>query len=436
MQVRSGLDSKRPPATTEGTADALLQQAVARHLRSLQERMVLVLHLSQLLAPGPRPHHRRIARAILDDTAQAHGGQVFTRGDGDLVLICEPGGMPGLVETLTRLFRVDAPGVDRLLSLWALPQDAAPVRAYTEQAALPRPIAPDPAVAPAAIATLEQALHTAPLPELVRRQTAVRLLPGGSPQPLYREATLSVAVLEAHAGAPGPAQADPFLFRHLATRMDLRMLEVLSTEIAQGGVLAGGPALHVNLTLAGILSPAFLGFTTAAQRAGLPVGVEVALLEACADPLGFAAARMALRAQDCAVVLDAVSHPALLVTTVEALEPDLVKLDWTPRLASLATRERRVMAVAIERIGPERIVLHRVETEEALAWGQERGIQRFQGRQVDAMLATARRGACPRAAPCTLRQCVTRAAAIGAAGRAGCENLALLDAGVPAEVPA
>ncbi len=431
MQARSGLDLKRAPATTDGTADTLLQQAVERHLRSGQERMVLALHLSQLLAPGPRPHHRRIARAILDDTAQAHGGQVFLRGDGDLVLICEPSGMPGLVETLARLFRIDAPGVDRLLSLWALPQDAVPVRAYAGQAARPRPAAPEPAIAPAAIATMEQALRTAPLAEVVRRQTAVQMLPAG-PQPLYREVTISVAALEARAGIPGPAQADPFLFRHLATRMDLRMLAALSTEIADGGILAGGPALHLNLTLAGILSSDFLGFAETAQRAGLPVGVEVPLLDVCADPLRFAAARMALRAQDCAVVLDAVSHPALLVTTVEALEPDLVKLDWTPRLASLAARERRVIAEAIARIGPERIVLHRADTEAALDWGRDWGIQRFQGWQVDAMLAAARRTACQHAPHCTLRQCVTRAAATGTAGRAGCENLALLDAGVPA----
>ncbi len=386
MQVHASLDPKRRSAAADGSMDALLQQAVQRHLRSGQERAVLALHLSQLLAPAPRPHHRRIARAILDDAAQAHGGQVFPRSNGDLVLVCEPSGVTGLVETLTRLFRVDAPTVDRLLSLWTLPQDAELARAYAEQPARQHTAPREPSVAPAAIAAIESLVLSAPLADLAHRQAGVQILPTGLHM-LYQEVTFSIATLEARAGSAGSAQADPFLFRHLASRMDARMLDGLSQEIASGGVLAAGPVLHLNLTLAGILSPAFLGFAAAARTAGLRIGAEIALLDVCADPLGFAAARMALRAQDCAVVLDAVGHPALLVTTVETLETDLVKLDWTPRLASLAARERRIVAEAIARLGPDRIVLHRADAEAALAWGKTHGITRFQGRQIDAMLA-------------------------------------------------
>jgi hypothetical protein len=434
MQVQTTPNCKSRARAAENSTDSLLRHAVQRHLRGGQERVVLALHLSQLLTPGPRPHHRRIARAILDDAAQAHSGQMFPRSNGDLVLICEPSGVTGLVETLTRLFRVDAPAVDRLLDLWLLPQDADLVQAYAEQPARLHSMPKEPSVAPAAIAAIESLMVSTPLPDLVHRQTAVEILPTGL-QKLYREVTFSVAALEAGTGAPGPAQADPFLFRHLATRMDARMLDVLSEELAQGSVLAAGPALHLNLTLAGILSPAFLSFAAAARRAKLRIGAEISLLEVCADPLGFAAVRMALRAQDCAIVLDAVSHPALLVTTVEALEPDLVKLDWTPRLTSLASRERRTVADAIDRLGPGRIVLHRADTEAALDWGRGHGISRFQGRQIDAMLAAARLSACRHAKHCTLRECIARGAAIGAERRAGCRNTPLLDAEQPA-IPA
>ncbi len=406
----------------------MLRQAVQRYLRAGQERAVLALHLSQLLAPGPRPHHRRIARAILDDAAQAHGGQVFSRSSEDLVLICEPAGVVGLVETLARLFRVDSPTADRLLALWTLPEDADLVQAYLERPARPRAAAKEPSAAPATVAAAEALILASPLPDLVHRQTAVQIAPGGL-EKLYREVTFSVAALEARIGPAAAAQADPFLFRHLATRMDARMMEALTDELAQGGVLTTGPALHLNLTLARILSPAFLGFAEAAHQARMPIGAEVTLLDVCADPLGFAAARMALRAQDCAIVLDAVSHTALLITTIEALEPDLVKLDWAPRMASLAARERRSVAAAIERLGPHRIVLHRADTEAALEWGRQHGIRRFQGRHIDAMLAAARITVCDHAARCTLRQCITRAAAIGAAGRDGCRNTALLDSG-------
>ncbi len=64
-----------------------------------------------------------------------------------------------------------------------------------------------------------------------------------------------------------------------------------------------------------------------------------------------------------------------------------------------------------------------------MRWGLAHGIRRFQGRHVDAMLAVGRIEACPHAAACTLRQCMDREGAATLAGRAGCRNAALLDAG-------
>jgi hypothetical protein len=50
---------------------------------------------------------------------------------------------------------------------------------------------------------------------------------------------------------------------------------------------------------------------------------------------------------------------------------------------------------------------------------------------VDAMLAAERITHCAHAAACSLRQCIDRAAATGAAGRIGCKNTAMLDAADP-----
>jgi hypothetical protein len=78
-------------------------------------------------------------------------------------------------------------------------------------------------------------------------------------------------------------------------------------------------------------------------------------------------------------------------------------------------------------IGLDRIVLQGVESEHVVAWGQARGISRFQGVFFDHAQAAARMAGCPGAQACTLRQCVGRASSQGIAGRAGCTNPALLD---------
>ncbi len=408
-----------------------LHAAVERSLRAGQDWAVVVLHLSALLPPAPRPHHRRIAGAILGDAALRHGGQVFTQPSGDLAMLCRPEGVAGTAETLARLFRVDAPQAEALLTLWRLPADAESVLAYAD-----RPIelvAPPEEtlnlsaspMLPSATNAIDALLATARLSDFMRQQIAVRL--DGDMRPIFREMAFSMAALQAQIAAIGPARTDPFLLRHLAARLDGRMLGSMAERLPTGEL-----PLHVNLTVTGVLSAEFLPFARAIDRSGLKVAVGLSLLDACADPATFTEAGARLRGQGFTVAMAGVGHPALLLTRAEATGADLVKLDWSARILACSKREGAALAGALGRIGADRVVLQRAETEAAVAWGMAHGIHQFSGRHVDAMLAAARIAACRFAADCTLRQCVERASATGPAGRVGCRDIAGLDAGCPA----
>jgi hypothetical protein len=238
--------------------------------------------------------------------------------------------------------------------------------------------------------------------------------------PLYRELGFSIAALEARLAAPGQATADPFLFRHLAFRLDQRMLALLAEHAGTGGALdlaadRHAAPLHINLTLPAILSDGFARLAGRCRGLGLAVGVEVALVEACGDAAAFARARDVLAAAGLKLVLDGVSYLALLLAWPCALRPDLLKLDWSPVLPDLQTEERLQLAAALARIGPDRVVLHHADSEAALRWGMAQGVRRFQGRHVDAILAAGRILACPQAAGCTVRHCMERAGAVAAA---------------------
>lgn len=363
---------------------------------------------------------------MLNDAALNHSGEVFSRGGGDLVLLCQPAGAAELLASLGRLFSADAPAADGLLSLWTLPHDSSLLEAYLGRTAVSSAPPEEPDAAPAAIGALDSLIGTTHLSDLIRRQTAIHLTPGGMGV-LYRELSFSVPALNARMNDGAPVDADPYLFRHLAARLDARMIDLVSHELTGHQKSTPRPTLHLNLTLQAILSPAFLRLAEIVRAAPAQIGVEIALVEAYADPLMFAAARMALRAHGFTVVLDAVSYSALLITRPAALAPDLVKLDWAPRMAALDEPEQQRVAAAIQHLGPQRIVLQRAETEDAIAWGVAHGIARFQGRHVDAILAASRMAVCAHAAGCKLRQCVERAAATGTAGRSGCRDTALLD---------
>ncbi len=380
---------------------------------------VLALHLSRLHAPGPRPHHRRIAAALLEGVVKAHGGQVFSCPNGDLVMLSDAAAGTALVPTLSRLFRAEAPGVDRLLALWSLPADQAAVSAYIDTLTTDLRVQKQAPAPLGAMAAADAVLTSVPLAHLLRRQMAVQIT-GCRVTPIFQELLVPLAVLEAQAGAALPDMDDPFLSRHLAARLDARVLSAADQWPA-------GPVLHLNLTLPGTASAAFVDFT-ASLPGSTALGIELQFMEAVADLAQFQAATDRLRLAGIAIILDGVDHAALLLARPAAFAPDLLKLDWSPRMAALPARERRHTEAVIAGFGPERIVLHRAETEAALTWGRQQGISRFQGRHVDAMLAAKRITACQHAAECSLRQCIDRAAATGPEGRMGCRDPALLDA--------
>ncbi len=463
-------------------AGRLLRDALERGARTPRGRVMLVLHLSRLRAPAPRAYHRRIARAMLQDTAQRHDGQLFPLGNGDLAMLCrseDTGGAPAvagmiaepaqLPELLGRLFRADLPDPARLVSLWSLDGALASAMAYVDtpdrpetefgrspqkdrrsgegpgqgglgQGGLGQTAAVD------AIALLAGGRN---LESIMQRQTAVSL--GGAGQrgvrPIFREVTFSIAELEARlsaregADATGQATADPFLFRHLAGRLDARMLETMRTHLAAGSPLdaLGAMPMHLNLTVGGVLSDAFARLAEECEAAAHPLGIEISMVEACLDGATFVQARRAVDRAGMRFVLDGVSHMALMLTRPAAMAPDLLKLDWSPRMAEFVDGEREALDAAVAAFGANRIVLHRAETESALHWGLARGIRQFQGRHVDAMLGAGRIRDCGMSAGCTLGQCIGREAAVALPGRAGCGNPALLEAGAaprPVTVPA
>ncbi len=441
-----------------GAADAAVwsEQALAEHARRWVAqpagRTAVVLHLSRMVAPAPRPHHRRIARALMDDAATRHDGHLFSLGNGDLVLLwsAAPGGRGdtanarALPDILGRLLRADVPNPAAVLSVWPLERAPAALLTYARARLADRRDASPTATPPAALRepgsetiaaeAVAVTLSRIDLGDLLRRQTAVRVDAARGFMPLFREVTVSIAAVEARLDAgshAGGVNADPFLLQHLAGQLDERVLAALTAAIGRGGPLdptaEGTPPIHLNLTLQAATGAAFAEFAAAMVEAGRPAGIELSLLEACADPDRFAAVRERLTRHGLALVLDGVSFAALRLTQAWLLRPDLLKLDWTPQLADLADADARALGHALREIGVERVVLHRAETEAALRWGLSRGIRRFQGRHVDAMRSATRLRGCVHAAGCTLGQCIARAEATSAAGRSGCSNLRRLD---------
>lgn len=461
MPTMNAVANLRPPGGKPASAsDRMLLDTARRLARQPSGWTVLVVHIGRMI--NPKPHHRRVARAILQDVAQRLEGQVFAPRNGDLVLICRetPPGLrlvqnglepQQLTATLGRLLQAETPPSARLISAWRVNADPTRLLAYAtarlEETVPPPGEEPDQTGQTARVKVLSHLAAGPDTLEVMHRQTAALLLAtrpksdaaidGGALRPLFTELDFSIAAIEARAPVGGQEPADPYLLRYLANRLDRGVIELVADGIGRGSPLdvlqqrQGVAPLHLNLGLATILSDEFACLTAALQAAGASLGVEIAASEACADPVAFRRARTILAQVDATLVLDGLSHLSLLFSQPWLLGADLLKLDWSPRMADLEARDRADLDVIAGRIGKHRLVLHRADTEAALRWGLAIGIRRFQGRHVDAMFAAARIMACPKADLCTLRQCSERASAVSQGGRAFCRNLRLLDAAAP-----
>jgi hypothetical protein len=399
-----------------GSVEQQLLDAAERASRFPRGRLALALHLSRLRPPGPKPHHRRVALALLRDTAERHEGQVFALGNTDLVLLCRVGaeGRRGggaatppdplaLPSLLRRLLRLDAPDPAALVSLWPLASAAAAVLDYARERLAEGAAAPatpeDRMMGSAGLDALVAAAHAAPLAALLRHQIAAELCvpdgDAGAPlRPLWREITFSLPALAAHAGVPCEGPTDPFLLRHLAGAIDPRLLQAISEALGRGGPLdplpppgaAPGLPLHLKLSLETVLSSDFSRLAMACRARSQQLGVAVSFMEVAAAGDAFVEARAAAASAGWSLALDDVSHLALLLAQPGALGTVQMRLTWSPAIAVLPDEEARVLATALRAIGPERMVLACADEAAALLWGARRGIRRFQGCHVDTIL--------------------------------------------------
>ncbi len=409
-----------PGQTLERPARAVpetpAERALERVMRGRHPASVIRLYLSRLDPAGPLPSHHRVARCLFDTAAQLHGGQVFTCGDGDLVLLASPDAAAELASTLLRVFRTQAAPGTQTVAVWSLPEDEAAVRAAFAPGP-PTPLPSEPPPAPLGIIAALSALVTAAEPgEFVRRQTAVRI-DGRRLIPLFHELYVSLAAMEERLGMAIPASADPYLNRYLSGQLDERLLRSLV-----GADLSFAPAVQLRLTMTCVDTPAFTAVRALARDAATLLGVEFALPDVIADLRRYAALRDRLQADGCTVTLGGLDLYSMQQIDPAALQPDILKLEWSPRLAALSGREAIRLGAALESFGAWRVVLQRAETEAALLWGRAHGISHFQGRYVDLMLAAERMTGCAHAGGCSLAQCIGRAASASAGGQAGCQD--------------
>ncbi len=381
----------------KGYQETLLVDTLDRMRRNPEGRKVVHLRLSKLMPANRTPVRMKIVTRMFRTLESGRQVQIFSLSNDDLVMIIGGGAqrdVNNIVHRIRKLFEGDPitldddQGNDRFVVWYDLTLDAAMAIHAAQQMRQDAQTAPPataavqlPTVTPAALDEIHKKLAFLNVVPFVRDQVAVRLDPVTKAASIeFYEFFLSVGDLQRTVAPNWNLFGDKSLFQDLSRTMDLRMLDI----VLRAPQARGAPALSLNLNLETIFTTTFSSFLERLEQ-GQKVIVEVQAVDLLTNFNMYLDAQAVLASMGHAVLIDGLSTTALSMLDVALMKPDYAKIIWAPELLDMmdpATNQSA--AFIVHNIGPEKVILSRVDSANALQWGLKTGISVFQGHFLDA----------------------------------------------------
>ncbi len=385
-----------------------------RRLESQKEgRKAVRIMLSGLRPFNRRKQHIRAAVSSFEPLVEDLRGQLFSLKSLDLMFIFKTSALPQ-VETVVQKIRFlfsDDPlleneaGSDKKFVVWfdvaeqfeeilhtvqdlveaktRQVSEATEHRMDTRAMLKARQEKGEP-LTPAVLARVEQALISADLSNLVRRQFICAFDQKMRPEPFFSELFISISDLR-ETVVPGVSlTANRWLFQHFTETLDRRMLAMLSKT--DRITISGDISFNLNVNT--LLSNEFLTFDdniTASRRGSMIV--ELQQVDIFADLGAFIFAREFMQDKGYRICLDGLNHQTLEIVDRERLGVDLMKIIWSPELVDRGSEMHNKIRHLIHKAGENRVVLCRVDNREAIDFGRSVGITLYQGRHVENLIA-------------------------------------------------
>lgn len=387
--------------------ESLMLDEMRRIGHSRSGCFVVYFHLSDLQAPFRKPLFIRIAARAFDSLINNHDATLYTLSNANLALICRDVQIDHID---TAIFKLRALFIDDPLAAETAEENfatwydlsnsedfaefekiATTLEAELQQrkGVVRRPGAEKRVpIDASALAQMERRLQTLQVSDLLCQQPTVDIRSGRGRQVLFVEHYVSMSGLAKQIAPDVDLFSNPWLFNFVTDFLDRRMLVII-------GHMNFGEmedAVSLNLHVGSVLSPEFQIFHNQISPHAKKVIVEFQMIDIIADMGAFDYAKKWLQDQGYRILIDGLYPLTLQYLDPGILEPDLIKIAWSPDLArDMRDSQVEELNDIVSYLGPDKVVLARVETQEAIRWGLNLGIHRFQGffvdKLVDAMTA-------------------------------------------------
>lgn len=385
------------------------------HLRRVQEHPVghyaIHIHLSELRPGNRQPNFIRIAARAFENLLANYDATLYVLSNHDLVLVCRDVPVDDVDQAVYKVralfsedpltFGEEGSFEDRFTTWYDLTQKA-DLRAFMAAAialeaeanerqrletddkapAASFSMAGDP-LDPRNLAAINQRMLEINIVDLMRQQPAVVVYPGGQGKILFRENYVSMQDLQQRLAPGVNLFGSTWLFQYLTETLDRRMLSV----VAHHDFEKKPDAISLNLNISTVLSRDFQVFHRAAGAAARKVVIELQLIDVFADLGLYVFARDQLHDNGYQVLIDGLNPLSFQFFNPSLLDADYIKVGWSKEFLGDVPKDRIAeMRENVDMIGKNKIVLSRVDSEDAVLWGLQIGVGRFQGHYADVLV--------------------------------------------------
>ena len=425
-------------------AERELLDVVERGGRTPAGRTAVHLHLSQLLPSNRTAANLKMAASLFQPLQSANGLRVFRLSNGDVIVVGKD--MPEyeldkIVNRVRSLFHNDPlswhddfedDANDPFVSWYTFEVDFPAflelTRSILDEAEERRkktgmlPPEPEP-ILPGDLTSMVQALESVRMRRMIYRQPCIRIQDGVA-DILFEEFFVSISTLMDKLAPGRDVLSERWLFQDFSRSLDRYVISALVRSD-----IANLPSrISLNLNLETVYSKEY-DILWRSRDDDQYLAIEIQVIDVFNNLDMWVETRRTLRNTGHFLILDGLTPPMGGVMNLRMLDPDYVKISWSPELiAPQHPTIARDIANVIDAVGPERIILARCDSQDAVTWALELGIQHFQGRFVDAIHGAMTMRECPASAQCTLKECTGRRSTLDTKTRNTCPHLPGLDA--------
>ncbi|HIJ43305.1 MAG: EAL domain-containing protein [Rhodospirillales bacterium] len=391
--------------------DNLLLSHLRRLKGNLKGLFCVHVHLSGLRASNRKPHFINIAARCFDDLVNNRETTLFQLSNVDLILLCREVPIEEIdpvIDKVRALFNEDpltfgeAGSLDDRFTTWRDLSQAADFTGFlstigklVEEAAKRRRkkaksragtavnLLRGKPLEPGNLSVINHKLQGVRIADLIRQQTAVEVFSGAKGEVLFREHYVAIAGLQKRMSPDINLFSDTWLFQYLTETLDRRLLAV----VARKNFAKLSESISINLNISTVLAGDFQHFHRSVGDNTRRVVIELQLIDIFADLQAFHYARETLQDQGYRALIDGMTPLTFQYFDPGQLMADYVKINWLAEFLGEMPDERIAeIRDVVENTGKEKVILARVDCEEAVKWALSLGVTRFQGHFIDTLV--------------------------------------------------